>query len=292
MISSYGKSSCKSVVEILNKNKFIVITLSFIVLILFLFRHTKACSVLYFIDKKTGNIFVANNEDFWYDTDAYIQIVPGSKNKLARLWYGWDDFAQGGINEAGFFFDGAVTPKDSIPPGYHKPKGNLGDRLLATCSTVEEAIGYLEKEKTALTNAHIMFGDSAGNAAIVEWVDGERKIIWRQEFVLVMTNFLLSDTTKGNYPCYRYDSIIERAKHLNSQDTIVTLLQVGNLLGGAAQTPKSDSNNRIGGTLYSSFIDISKMKFFLVGKLDNNKLTYLDLKEEFSYSRRRKIKLN
>jgi choloylglycine hydrolase len=292
MISSIGKSSFKSVVELLNRNWYIVFSLGFIALILLSFHDTKACSVLFFIDKKTGNIFVANNEDFWYDTDAYIQIVPGSKNKLARLWYGWDDFAQGGINEVGFFFDGAVTPEDSIPPGYHKPKGNLGDRLLATCSTVEEAIGYLEKEKTALTDAHMMFGDSSGKAAIVEWVDGERKIIWRHEFVLVMTNFLLSDTTKGNYPCYRYDSIIERANQLSQKDTIVNLLQVGNLLGGAAQSPKSDSNNRIGGTLYSSFIDISKMKFFLVYKLDNNKLTYLDLNEEFSSFRRRKIKLN
>lgn len=67
-------------------------------------RSAEACSVLYYVDPHTGKIYVANNEDYWYDVDSYIQIVPGSRNKLARLWYGWDDFAQGGINEAGLFF--------------------------------------------------------------------------------------------------------------------------------------------------------------------------------------------
>ena len=59
---------------------------------------------------------MANNEDYWYDADAYIQILPASRNRLARLWYGWDDFARGGVNEAGLFFDGAVTPAREITP--------------------------------------------------------------------------------------------------------------------------------------------------------------------------------
>jgi choloylglycine hydrolase len=76
----------------------------------------------------------------------------------------------------GFFVDGAVTPEEGIPPGYHKPKGNLGDRLLATCPTREEAIVYLVPEKIALIKAYMMFGDNSGNVAIVEWIEGERKI--------------------------------------------------------------------------------------------------------------------
>ncbi|HMR41129.1 MAG TPA: hypothetical protein PKA90_11930 [Ignavibacteria bacterium] len=88
--------------------KSFIITVFFVILISH--SETNACSVIYYIDKITGNIYVANNEDYWYDTDAYIQIMPGSENEFARLWYGWDDFAQGGINEHGLFFDGAVTP--------------------------------------------------------------------------------------------------------------------------------------------------------------------------------------
>lgn len=253
--------------------------------------QVKACSVIYYLDSVSGKIYVANNEDFWYDTKAYIQINPRTKNKLARLWYGWDDFAQGGINEAGLFFDGAVTPEDSIPLGYHKPVGNLGDDILASCTTIDEAMEFMESKKVALANAHIMFGDSKGNAVILEWIDGEPRIIYRRDQILVMTNFLLSDTLRGNYPCYRYNSIMEKAEQLKDQNEEVSLLQVGNLLGGAAQPPRSNNENRTGGTLYSSFINISDMEFFLVYKLDNSKMTKLDLAQEFEQKKKRKIKL-
>ena len=130
---------------------------SFIISLVLIFATTavSACSVLYYIDQKTGKIYVINNEDYWLDTEAYIEIVPKSRKGMARLWYGWDDFAQGGVNEAGLFFDGAVTPETKIPEGFHGPKRNLGDDILATCKTVQEAIDYLEKKKIALTNAHI-----------------------------------------------------------------------------------------------------------------------------------------
>lgn len=106
-----------------------------------------ACSVLYYIDKATGKIYVVNSEDFWLDVDAYIQIEPKSKNNFARLWYGWDNFAQGGINEKGLFFDAAVTPEQERIKGYGNPKNNLGDNILASCTTVEDALKFLEKEK-------------------------------------------------------------------------------------------------------------------------------------------------
>lgn len=70
-----------------------------------------ACSVLYYVDSITGKIYTVNSEDYWLYVDAYIQIEPKSKNEYARLWYGWDNFAQGGINDKGLFFDAAVTPE-------------------------------------------------------------------------------------------------------------------------------------------------------------------------------------
>ena len=61
------------------------------------FSNTRilGCSVVYFINMATGEIFIANNEDYWYDVNPYIQIIPMTKKGYARLWYGWDDFAQG-----------------------------------------------------------------------------------------------------------------------------------------------------------------------------------------------------
>ncbi|EAQ38010.2 hypothetical protein MED134_12606 [Dokdonia sp. MED134] len=43
-----------------------------------------ACSILYYVDKETGTIYAVNNEDFWLDTDAYIQIEKATSKKLAR----------------------------------------------------------------------------------------------------------------------------------------------------------------------------------------------------------------
>ena len=61
--------------------------------------ESNACSILYYKNIAVGEIYAVNSEDFFLDVDAYIQIEPKSKKKFARLWYGWDKFAQGGINE-------------------------------------------------------------------------------------------------------------------------------------------------------------------------------------------------
>ena len=254
-------------------------------------QEARACSVLYYVDPNTGNIYVANNEDYWYDVDAYIQIMPGSRNKLARLWYGWDDFAQGGINEAGLFFDAAVTPEQEAPEGGHGPKGNLGDDILARCRTVDEALMMLEVKKIALDNAHMMIGDSSGHAVVVEWLDGQRKIVPLANNHLIMTNFLLSDPSRGNHPCPRYQSIEKRVNQLEDADQAVDLRSIGNAMAGAIQLPRALEDERVGGTLYSSFINVSEMEFILVYKLNNTKVTRLNLKEEFQGRDRKKIYL-
>ena len=139
-----------------------------LILLLFSFGITKACSVIYFVDQETGKIYIANNEDYWYDVDAYIQLIPKSKHKYARLWYGWDDFAQGGVNEHGLFFDGAVTPSQNELKGFSKIKGNLGDDILAKCKTVDEALSLIRHRNIGLNNAHMMFGDRSGNAVVLD----------------------------------------------------------------------------------------------------------------------------
>ncbi|HMR41128.1 MAG TPA: hypothetical protein PKA90_11925 [Ignavibacteria bacterium] len=143
-----------------------------------------------------------------------------------------------------------------------------------------------------MTNAHMMFGDGEGDAVVVEWIRGKKILNRIRDNKLVMTNFLLSDTASGNFPCYRYNSIEERIRTFeNSKDTS-SLLTVGNFLGQAAQPPKKIENGKTGGTLYSTFIDITKMEFVLVYKLDNAKVTKLDLKKEFGKNSERQIELN
>ncbi|WP_321345182.1 carcinine hydrolase/isopenicillin-N N-acyltransferase family protein [uncultured Draconibacterium sp.] len=254
-------------------------------------EKTTACSVLYYVDSKTGKIYVVNNEDYFLDVDAYIQIEPKSKDKFARLWYGWDNFAQGGINEKGLFFDAAVTPEQNKISGYKNPQGNLGDKILAHCATINEALDFLEKEKIALNKSHMMFGDKSGNAVIVEWINGKRELHWMEDNKLIMTNYLLSKPEAGNYPCYRYKSIEDRIAEMESSEEEVNLLKVGNTFGQAGQPARELENGRLGGTVYTSFIDITDNEFFLSYKLSNENVIKLDLNIEFDKTTRQKIKL-
>ena len=267
-----------------------------LVLMLFLFfilpTCVDACSIFYYIDQATGKIYVVNNEDYYYNVKSYIQINPKTDKTYARLWYGWNDFAQGGINQHGLFFDGATTPKQTLPQNYQDPKGkNVGDEILATCKTVTEAIAYLEAQKIAITEGHIMFGDSTGNAVVIEWVNGKKEIISIKNNMLIATNYLLSDTTAGNYPCYRYHSIEERLTKLNSSSDTLDMKAVGNAIGGAVQLPAKDAAGKEGGTLYTTFINITDMELIMIYKLDNSKKYTFHLREEFDKKKQQKILL-
>jgi choloylglycine hydrolase len=250
-----------------------------------------ACSVLYYTDKGSGHIYVANNEDYWYDVKPYIRIVPRSKKTFAHLWYGWNGFSQGGVNEAGLFFDGAITPPQKIPEGFGKPKGNIGDDILGTCTTVDDALAYLQLRKIALTDAHMIFGDSSGKAVVVEWVDGVRRTTFKKSNRLIITNFLISDTAKGNYPCLRYNAINNALDSLEQKKDSINLRSIGNAIAKAVQIPQTNDKGKVGGTLYSTFIDITNKQFIIVPKLDNTKMIKLNLQDEFNNPKERKIQL-
>jgi choloylglycine hydrolase len=255
---------------------------------------TFACTIVYYIDSKTGKIYFVNNEDYWYDVKPYIQIIPSSKNELGRIWYGWNNFGQGGVNEKGLVIDGAVTPEQKIPTGYNSdPKTNITDEILAKCKTVDEAVQYLEERKVALKNAHILLGDKNGNGVIVEWINGIKQIVVIKNNRLVATNFNLSDTGQTEMTCWRYPIIQKGLNELDARDIkdTIDLKAVGNVIGKAVQLPQKDSTGKVGGTLYTTFIDLTEMKFVLVYKLDNSKIQKLDILKELQTGKTRKIKL-
>lgn len=269
------------------------------ILIFFLFviifsAKTFACTIVYYIDSKTGKIYFVNNEDYWYDVKPYIQIIPSSKNELGRIWYGWKNFGQGGVNEKGLVMDGAVTPEQKIPIGYKSsPKGNITDEILAKCNTVDEAVQYLEEKKVALKNAHILLGDKNGKAVIVEWINGVKQIVVINNNRLVATNYNLSDTIQTEMTCWRYPLIQKGLDELDAKDIkdTIDLKAVSNVVAKAVQPPQTTLEGKVGGTLYSTFIDLTEMKFVLIYKLDNSQIHKLDILAELRTGKKRKIKL-
>jgi choloylglycine hydrolase len=137
----------------------------------------------------------------------------------------------------------------------------------------------------------MMLGDGEGNAVVVEWVDGEIRVLKMSGNYMIATNFLLSETNEDEIQCPRYRSMDERARQLIAKGEEADLRSVGNIIGGAVQVAREDESGRLGGTLYSTFMDISEMQMILVPRLDNDQLIRLDLKEEFGKGRRRQIRL-
>ena len=250
-----------------------------------------ACSIVYYIDTKTGKIYFVNNEDYFYDVKPYIQIKPSSKGELGRIWYGWNNFGQGGVNEKGLVIDGAVTPEQKIPNGYSSPKGNITDEILAKCQTVDEAVQYLEEKKVALKNAHILLGDKNGKAVIIEWINGVKNIVEMKDNRLIATNFNLSDSTQTEMNCWRYPIIQNGLDELDEMKDTLTIKDIGNVIAKAVQIPQKDLTGKVGGTLYTTFIDLTEMKFVLVYKLDNSKIQDIDILKELNRGKTRKIKL-
>lgn len=263
-----------------------------IVLFLSIAFRSLACSIFYYVDPKTGNIYIANNEDYWLDVQPYLQVEPKTAKEYGRLWWGWNSFAQGGINEHGLFFDGATTPKQQIPKGYKNPQGrNVGDEILSYCKTVEEAIAFLEKEKIALTDAHIFLGDSTGNAVVIEWINGIRQSIYIQDQFLIATNFLLSDSS-ASFTCPRYQSIKNRLQTLSLSEDSTHFRTVSNAIAGAVQIPQKDSTGREGGTLYSVFINMTTNEVVIVYKLDNTKMLKVNKRDLMDEKKKQKIYLD
>ena len=252
-----------------------------------------ACTIVYYVDSKTGKVFFVNNEDYFYHVKPYIEIIPGSGNELGRIWYGWDNFGQGGVNEKGLVIDGAVTPEQKIPLGYSAPKGNITDDILAKCSTADEAVQYLELGKIALKNAHILIGDKSGKAVILEWINGVKQIVLINNHRLVATNFNLSGTSPTEVTCWRYPLIQKGLDELDARDIkdTIDLKAVGNVLAKAVQLPQTDAAGKVWGTLYTTFIDVTEMKLVLVYKLNNSNIHKLDILNELQTGKKRRIKL-
>jgi choloylglycine hydrolase len=107
--------------------------------------HALALAVVLAMDGDT--VLAANNEDFYMDVDPKVWVTPPNSDEHGRVCLGFqsdkqDPFAQGGMNDKGLFFDVAVTPEGNTTRIKDKKKTprNLGDRMLAECATVVEAL--------------------------------------------------------------------------------------------------------------------------------------------------------
>ena len=127
----------------------------------------------------------------------------------------------------------------------------------------------------------------------MEWVNGVKNIVETENQRLIATNFNLSDTSHKQMDCWRYPLIQKGLDDLDAREPkdTISLKVVGNVIGKAVQLPQADATGRVGGTLYTTFIDLTDMQLVLVYKLDNTNIHRLDILHELRNGKKRRIQL-
>ena len=213
-----------------------------ILLIIVFFSHDYACTILN-LNSQKGK-FLCNNED-WNDPNTRIWFRESQDNKFGCVFLGFSNYwAQGGMNEKGLCFDWvAYNPftdsQNVIDPAKQTYEGNLSQKIIEECETVDEAISYYSiYNEEAFYYAKIMFNDEFGNSAIVGWKDGKVRV----------------EKATKNYQVLGYgQNIIES---IIKDDPELSIRYMAYLLDSAHQEGQY-------ATKYSNIYDISNKKIYL-----------------------------
>jgi len=171
---------------------------------------TEACTI--FSAARNGKVFTAKNQDF-DNVHTRMLIIPAHDNKYGVIYFG-DQKPGGfcntsGMNDQGLWYAGASVPERSdIKNYYNKPtiQGELCEKALEECATVEEVIAMYKKYYSPHWNGHSLWTDKYGNSVVTEFGEDDVVFIQPQEDFQVATNFYLSDTANARwYNCYRYE---------------------------------------------------------------------------------------
>jgi tetratricopeptide (TPR) repeat protein len=203
---------------------------------------------------KDGVVWAGNNEDFYFDFNTYLNVLPPEEDLLGAVSFTYgtpDSHIQGGFNEAGLFFDfnalPAIPKSDWIDWGERKefPGGEMAffSRMLRTCQTVQNAIDMIKKFKIELAYGQVHLADSKGTLAVVN----NSGIRISENNYQVSTNFNIfkRGPSDGGRHCWRYP-IAEKM----FQEREVSLDTLRDILDATQQ-------HRLVGTIYSNVINLN-----------------------------------
>lgn len=148
---------------------------------------------------------------------------------------------------------------------------DLGEIVLSKCRNVKQAVDMLKEYNVPQGfGDHLLFADATGDSAVVEWVEGELKIIPKEGLFQLVTNFWLSNPELGSYPCSRYD----KAQSMLEGKTELSVAGFTEILEATAQ------NWGDGGTRYSNIYDLKNKEVFVYYKGDFTKFKQYSLMDE------------
>lgn len=125
-----------------------------------------ACTIFVITDGQ--HALFCNNED-WSNPKTRIWFMPADKH-YGRVYVGFDNgWGQGGLNTEGLAFDWVAGYKNKWEPDpkLKRVKGNPAERMLESCTTVEQAITFFQKHwEPSFSYARILVADRSGPAWI------------------------------------------------------------------------------------------------------------------------------
>jgi len=137
-------------------------------------------------DRITGSIFI-NKRGVYKESITFIELYLGRKLDVPRLnWisnYGsitfnnmGAEFPDGGMNEAGLFFEEMTLLETQYPTNYTTPTMHMEQWIqyvLDNFATVEEVVENAKKISIDGWNWHYFVADKSGKSAVIEFLNGK-----------------------------------------------------------------------------------------------------------------------
>lgn len=174
------------------------------------FSDLSACTIFSAKDKK-GHVWAGNNEDMYFTFNTYLNIVSKTDSSYGYIYFSYyspSEYPQGGVNEAGLFYDGnALNPSKTKYKGYNKKMDFPGGptaiihHIMRKCKTVQEVFSIVEKYRVqGLEGAQIHVADKYGNLGIIV---ADSMWITKSGYQ-ISTNYNLCHPDKDGVKCWRF----------------------------------------------------------------------------------------
>ena len=132
-----------------------------------------ACTIFVLTD--TNRAIFCNNED-WSNPNSRIWFIPARLGDYGYVCVGFDSgLSEGGLNTKGLAYDVVAGYKEKwkADPKLPRARGHSPQRMLETCATVREAIGfYRSRQEPGFDHCKILVADKTGASAIIGFQDG------------------------------------------------------------------------------------------------------------------------
>jgi len=231
---------------------------------------------------KGNNVAIAGSNEDFYTPLTMMWYMPATDRYYARICFGFNmgmNSTQGGMNEHGLFVDGNSVASQGWRSDNSKKNflGSVIDHVLASFKDIGEVKEFFRTFNIpGLDAARIPVMDKSGASMIVEWYNGEVVFLETGEDYQVATNFIGSEYTNKEKPCWRYNRAVELLdkQDIYSVNTVREVLDATHVEGDGSKT------------LYSFICDLKSGEIFIYNFHDYLHPVKVEFREEIKKGNR------